>query len=115
MNGININFASNQTPIASNTWSSSLEEDRIVQIELLINNYDKFWKEKFKIVSANDKAYVTMEFIKSIPVDERSSYFLRLESILCQEIDPSITIWISPVGDKSSLRNLRGIEVKTTK
>ena len=28
------------------------------------------------------------------------------------DIDEGITLWLEPVGDKSKLRNLRGIELK---
>jgi hypothetical protein len=63
-------------------------------------------------VSARNDCFVTFEFKTSIPANIRGAYLLRLESHLKQNVDPSITLWIAPVGDKSSLRNLRGIEVK---
>ena len=38
---------------------------------------------------------------------------LELEEKLKKELDEGITIWLEPVGDKSKLRNLRGINIKT--
>ena len=38
---------------------------------------------------------------------------LDLEEKLKNEIDLGITVWCEPVGDKSKLRNLRGIKIKT--
>ena len=35
-----------------------------------------------------------------------------LEEKLKKEIDEGLTIWLEPVGDKSKLRNLRGIVIK---
>ena len=32
-----------------------------------------------------------------------------------ESIDNGITVWLEPVGDKSKLRNLRGIEIKPNK
>ena len=37
---------------------------------------------------------------------------LELEEMLKNFVDKSITIWLEPVGDKSKLRNLRGIKFK---
>ena len=42
---------------------------------------------------------------------ERGTLLLNLEAILKKEIDDGISIWHIPLGDKNSLRNLRGIEV----
>ena len=36
---------------------------------------------------------------------------LELEEKLKNELDEGITIWLEPVGDKSKLRNLRGINI----
>ena len=36
---------------------------------------------------------------------------LDLEAVLKNELDNGITIWHIPIGDKNSLRNLRGIEI----
>jgi hypothetical protein len=43
---------------------------------------------------------------------ERGTFLLDLESLLKSQIDNGINIWLEPIGDKNSLRNLRGIEVK---
>ena len=32
-----------------------------------------------------------------------------------ESVDNAITIWLEPVGDKSKLRNLRGIKIKDDK
>ena len=37
---------------------------------------------------------------------------LDLESLIKDNIDDGISIWLEPVGDKSKLRNLRGINFK---
>ena len=40
---------------------------------------------------------------------------LDFEESLKKNIDRGITIWLEPVGDKSKLRNLRGVEIKMGK
>jgi hypothetical protein len=111
-NGINLTFANSISPKSSTQWLNLSENDRIEKIKFILSDIDIEWQEKYNIISARNNGFVIFEFIKSIPVDERAKYFLNIESYLCKKIDDSITIWIAPVGDKSSLRNLRGIEVK---
>ena len=38
---------------------------------------------------------------------------LDIEDMLKKTVDIGVTIWLKAVGDKSKLRNLRGIEIKT--
>jgi hypothetical protein len=38
---------------------------------------------------------------------------LDLEELFKKSVDQGITVWGEALGDKNSLRNLRGIEVKT--
>ena len=42
----------------------------------------------------------------------KEAFFLNLEERLKNNIDKGLTVWFEPVGDKSKLRNLRGIKIK---
>ena len=42
----------------------------------------------------------------------RGMILLDLEEKLKKNIDIGLTVWLEPVGDKSKLRNLRGIKIK---
>ena len=95
------------------TLRKNIEDiNKIDQIKSIVHDTDATWNDKFNIISARKNGFVVFEFVKSIPVSERSKYLLDIESNLCEKLDSAITLWIAPVGDKSSLRNLRGIEVK---
>ena len=111
-NGIKLNFADSISPEPNESYIKLSEIDRLNLIESCLNNIDSNWNENFSLSSARENGFVVLEFKKSIVVDGRSSYLLDIESKLCKMVDNSITIWIAPVGDKSSLRKLRGIEVK---
>jgi len=50
---------------------------------------------------------------RSISASIRGTMLLDLEQVLKNSIDKGITVWLVPVGDKSKLRNLRGIQIKT--
>ncbi len=48
-----------------------------------------------------------------VPAGKRGTLLLDLEAGLKQLIDPGLVVWLEPLGDRSSLRNLRGIEVRS--
>jgi hypothetical protein len=111
-NGINLNFAKSISPEPNDIYRYMDDTQRFNMIESTLNKINQNWSEKFNLVSARENGFVVLEFKNSIPVSERSDYLLEIEKKLCQFVDPAITLWIAPVGDKSSLRKLRGIEVK---
>ena len=47
---------------------------------------------------------------KSLPPKERGPILLDLEDEMCVG-NPTIRIWHKPLGDKNSLRNLRGVSL----
>jgi hypothetical protein len=69
----------------------------------------------FSIVSSsydNSSCTVSLfvEALVPLSAHERGEALLNLEDELCK-IDPSIRVWHTPLGDKNSLRNLRGISL----
>ena len=69
-------------------------------------------KAAFKIKSAEKNGFVTLIIERQIPANQRGIMLLDLESLIKDNIDDGISIWLEPVGDKSKLRNLRGINFK---
>lgn len=45
-----------------------------------------------------------------LPPQDRGRLLLDLEDALCKD-DSSIRVWHTPLGDKNSLRNLRGVQL----
>lgn len=112
MKAIDTSFAHHAVPTPSPFWLNLSETDRIAAVSESLDTLDPSWSNALGLVSARDDGFVTFEFKTSIPVNIRGGYLLKLEAHLKLHLDPSITLWIAPVGDKSSLRNLRGIEFK---
>ena len=112
-NYINKKFSYQNSPQPDENWVNSLEEKRKTLIyEILIKN-PKY--ESFEIVRAEDNGNVILRIQKIIDASERGVLLLDLEQILKNTIDQGITIWLESVGDKSKLRNLRGIKIKSDK
>ena len=66
-----------------------------------------------EVVSIKNDGQVIIRFTEPVAVSKRGLLLLDLEEALKSEIDQGITVWVEALGDKNSLRNLRGIEVKS--
>lgn len=66
-----------------------------------------------ELVSIKNDGQVIIRFTEPVAVSKRGGLLLDLEAALKKEIDQGITVWVEALGDKNSLRNLRGIEVKS--
>jgi len=64
------------------------------------------------ITAAKQNGQIIVNLVESMPASKRGPLLLSLEAFLKEAIDPSLVVWLEPLGDRNSLRNLRGIEVK---
>lgn len=64
------------------------------------------------IMEAKKDGQVIVSLLESLPADKRGTLLLNLEAFLKESIDPGLVVWLEPLGDRNSLRNLRGIEVR---
>lgn len=108
--GIN-NFSNIATPLVSEDWINKSENERIESIYKVLRD-DAAYKD-FKIISAFKNGQVVIGIEHLIPVNMRGVLLLDLESILKKEVDLGITVWCETVGDKSKLRQLRGVIINT--
>ena len=111
-NGISIEFASHATPSPSSIWKSISEEERIAKVKSAIKDFPG--NERIKIKQAHIDGQVTIVLNNAMTASERGLFLLDLEGWIKKMLDNGITIWHEPIGDKNSLRNLRGIEVVST-
>ena len=105
------NFSKSKTPQTSQDWVSKEEKKRLEKIYKEIQK-DEIYKD-IEVIKAQKNGQVILKIEHSIPVNKRGLYLLELEKKLKSNIDKGITIWCEPVGDKSKLRNLRGVKIKT--
>jgi len=101
-------IAEADTPTPSQTWLSQSQKDRLEFIKKASEQYT----EIISVVEARDNGHVIVQLIKELNPGERGQVLLDYEFYLKKQIDDAITIWLEPLGDKSTLRKLRGIEVK---
>ena len=109
MKYINSDDAMKDSPTPSKDWLDLTDVKRLLMIKKVVNNI-----EGMNFTRTTDKGYVYLTLEKTMDSGERGSLLLGLEELLKRKVDNGITIWHEPIGDKNSLRKLRGIEVKTS-
>ena len=104
------NYANSDTPIVSNDWKNKNQYLRKKEI----NDYliEKGLKNKIKVLHCSDEGNVELCMLEIITVSERGLFLIGLEEDLKLNFDKGLTVWCEPLGDKNSLRNLRGIKIK---
>ena len=110
-NYIKKKFSYEDSPKTDKAWIESSEDYRKELISKVLINNKKF--DGFEIIRAESNGNVILKTEKSIQASIRGILLLDLEQNLKDKVDQGITIWLEPVGDKSKLRNLRGIEIKS--
>ena len=104
------NFSNLTTPITSQDWKRESEENRIKSVSKELKK-NILYKD-FEVIKAPDNGQIVLKIERIIPANERGLLLLELEGMLKSVVDKGITVWCEPVGDKSKLRQLRGVKIK---
>ena len=70
------------------------------------------FKDAIQIVACKSDGQVTVRLLTLLSADKRGTLLLDFEESLKKQVDNGLVVWVEALGDKSSLRNLRGIEIK---
>ena len=106
-----INHASENTPVTGNHWINFSDTQRVNAINEIINNNDTF--KNITINRALETGQVFVNLSEDVSVAQRGSFLLDFEEHIKIKLDKGLNVWCEALGDKNSLRNLRGIEIKT--
>lgn len=111
MNLINKHNSLLDSPVVSENWKLMKENDRIGKIKkFLLQNINDI---EYEVIKATDDGQVIIRINQSIPASKRGLVLLEIEEKMKTNLDKGLTLWLEPIGDKSKLRNLRGISIKT--
>jgi hypothetical protein len=103
--------AATATPRVGTEWISSNNQLRLNKINTVLTGTS--FVDFISPTRTFDDGQVYFSFNKQIASSIRGVLLLDLELLLKKEIDDGIVVWCEPIGDKNSLRNLRGIEIIT--
>lgn len=105
------NFADEDTPLPGSGWISLDDSSRLEAIIAQLQTKIVFSRITPTRTFTTGQVYVALN--EPIGSSLRGGLLLDLEEHLKKSIDSAINIWCEPLGDKNSLRNLRGIEIKS--
>ena len=92
-------------------WVAISENERKELVRESLQSNDEY--SGITVEQASENGHVVLRIEHSIPANERGLFLLDLEEKLKQSVDIGVTVWLEPVGDKSKLRQLRGVELKS--
>ena len=104
-------LANSKTLECSAEWKEMTDQMRIEKFKYFFDENKKFDK-MFNLHDIKSDGQIILSFKEVVNVNERGGILLDFEEIIKDKIDKGLTVWLMPIGDKSSLRNLRGIEIK---
>ena len=104
------NFANSETFAVGEKWKNANENDRKEMISSILKKSSVF--KDIEVVNVPNNGQIVLKIEQSIPANHRGPMLLDLEEKIKKSIDQGITVWCEPVGDKSVLRKLRGLEIK---
>ncbi len=107
-------YAEVDTPHPSASWLALSQPLRIEKINQVIDQKNITFSKELLVVSAKNNGEVVVRILNPLAASARGTLLLDFEEFLKQEIDRGLTVWGEALGDKNSLRNLRGIEVKVS-
>ena len=108
----NLCYANTDTPTPCRDWSQRSDNERLALVNNAVDSKKASSNKIFVVTEAKLDGQVIVSLLEPVPADKRGTLLLDLESLLKESIDPGLVVWLDPLGDRNSLRNLRGIEVK---
>lgn len=108
----NLCYANTDTPTPSHAWCRLSDDERLALVNNTVGAKMAPSNKTLVIVEAKLDGQVIVNLLEPVPADKRGALLLGLEALLKESIDPGLVVWLEPLGDRNSLRNLRGIEVK---
>lgn len=107
-----IQYANADTPVPGHAWSRLRDDERLELVKSAVSGKLGTSGDIFVFVEAKVDGQIILSLREPVPADKRGTLLLDLEAFLKESIDPGLAVWLEPLGDRNSLRNLRGIEVK---
>lgn len=110
--GNNFQYANADTPTPGDAWRRLSDGERLALVNDAIGAKMAPLRRILALVEAKPDGQVIVSLLEPVPADRRGALLLDLEELLKESVDPGLAVWLEPLGDRNSLRNLRGIEVK---
>jgi len=109
---VNLKYAQTNTPSPNQEWRRLSDAERRARVIDVLKTGMATVNGAVIIAAAKEDGQIIVNLAEPLPAGKRGQLLLDLEEFLKKTIDPGLAVWLEPLGDRNSLRNLRGIEVK---
>ncbi len=109
---VSLGDAQTNTPSPNPAWWQLSDAERRARVMHAMHTGPVALGGNLVIAAAKQDGQIIVSLLESISASKRGTLLLDLEVFLKEAIDPGLVVWLEPLGDRNSLRNLRGIEVK---
>lgn len=109
---VNLRYAQMDTPSPGREWRELSDAERHTRVTNALQTGMAALNGAIVIAAAKDDGQIIVNLVEPLSAGKRGQLLLDLEAFLKEAIDPGLAVWLEPLGDRNSLRNLRGIEVK---
>jgi hypothetical protein len=109
---VSLKHVQTKTPTPGPAWLKWTADERLVAAQENVRS-GPAGASGVVVIAAKPDGQIIVNLSGSLSPSKRGPLLLDLETSLKETIDPSLVVWLEPLGDKNSLRNLRGIEVKS--
>ena len=93
-------------------WAALSDRDQFRLVCATINKHQRF-ADSISLLKCEVNGGVIVRLKSNPPTRERGQLLLDLEDCLKAECDEGLVVWAETSADKSALRKLRGIEVRS--
>ena len=107
-------YAKEDSPNPSDDWLGLSDIKRAEKITKIVNQVSQDFNKKLLVIAAKKDGQVVVRILNALSASERGTLLLDFEECIKKNVDRGLTVWGEALGDKNSLRNLRGIEVKAS-
>ena len=106
-------YANDLSPTPQAEWTVLAHDVKLAMVRHIFQARTDQDSKLLEVTDVKVNGEVIVQFTEAVNSSRRGGILLDAEEYLKNNIDPGLTLWLSPLGDKNSLRNLRGIEVKS--
>lgn len=104
-----LEYADFDSPRVDAAWLALDPESRLRLVADALVQNSSFGE--FRVVEARSDGQIFVTSMRPLSAGERGPLLRAAEAHLKDSVNQGLTIWCEPLGDKNSLRKLRGIQI----
>ena len=105
-------LAAVDSPVTGKDWNEKSEIERLNVVKSSLSGSRIEHICQLEPIATRSDGQVTFRIVGELKAGVRGGVLLDTEAWLKKTVDQGITVWVEPMGDRSSLRKLRGVRIE---